>query len=171
MLEELEYNQLLTVAMVSYVYSHADPMSLLTHEAHSKEVSYKLLLWVNTSNGKVYCNQRKSSLLRVKGKMLKLPDTEIPIKKMAIGQNLNLPAGRRQLVLSVFSHIIHYWWSASSDFEKIGLTKESVSLIRDNLHKTKCMNSEISQGVMILNKIIMPVLLAPAGENKPTVLH
>lgn len=169
MLEKLEDNHLLAVAMVSHMYYHPDPMSLIT-SVQPQDGVVSLPFWVNTRNGVIACTRQiESSLLKVRKPMVRLPDVEVPIFEIAQSVDMTMPSGRSEFVFSVLRHIIHTQWSADVDMNELGLCAESLATIRKNLarpmasqHGTQCANS-------VLNNVIMPVLVE--GRDSNTQLH
>ncbi|MBD1559886.1 hypothetical protein HC752_23435 [Vibrio sp. S9_S30] len=116
MLEKLDDGQLLAVAMVSYVYFHPEPLSLISSE-QPKDGVVAIPLWLNLDNGSIACRQRKSPMLRNRRGMVRLPDTTVPVQQLASRHDLTMPNGRTDFVLSVLEHFITHWWAAEADHE------------------------------------------------------
>lgn len=169
MLDKLEDNHLLAVAMVSHMYYHPDPMSLIT-SAQPQDGVVNLPFWVNTRNGVIACTRQiESSLLMVRTPMVRLPDVEVPILKIAQNVDMTMPSGRSEFVFSVLRHIIHAQWSAEIDMNELGLCAESLATIRKNLSQPMASHRGIQCASSVLNNVILPVLVE--GRDSNTQFH
>ena len=158
-LEKLEDNQLLTMAIVCFFYSHVDPMSLLTRSLADKKM-VQCALWFDTASGNI-C-MRKNSLINHKGVLLKLVDTRIPVNEVIDTQD-----GRSEFIFSVFSHLIHLSWSG--EINKQGITDKYMELLRKNLASQKHSLYGSYKATDMLDNIITPVLLE--RNHNPATFH
>lgn len=169
MLDKLEDNHLLAVAMVSHMYYHPDPMTLIT-SVQPQDGVISIPFWVNTRNGVIACTRKiESSLLKVRKPMVRLPDVEVPILEIAQRVDMTMPSGRSEFVFSVLRHIIHAQWSAEMDMSELGLCAESLATIRKNLAQPMASHRGTQCATSVLNNVIIPVLVE--GRDSNTQLH
>lgn len=168
MLDHLEDGQVLTVAMVAYLYFHPEPLSLISCE-RPKDGVVEIPLWLNLDNGSIACRQRKSPMLRNRKGMLRLPDTIVPVERLASQHDLTMPNGRTEFVLSVLKHLITNWWSSDIDHEEFGIDQEAFSVIRSNLLQPVFTKYGAQAPSQILENVIMPVLYD--GHESMATVH
>lgn len=168
MLEKLGDAQVLAVAMVSYVYFHPEPLSLISSEQPQNGV-VAIPLWLNLDNGTIVCRKRKSPMLRNRSGMVRLPDTTVPVQLLASQHDLTMPNGRTGFVLSVLKHFIHHWWAAEVEHEELGLDKEVFAAIRNNLMQPVFTVKGTQDPSKVLNNVIMPVLYE--GQDSSAAVH
>ncbi|HBC3404955.1 TPA: hypothetical protein KDY05_002231 [Vibrio parahaemolyticus] len=159
MLEKLSDNQMLAVAVVSHVYYHRDPMSLIASSETDSGVA-KLKFWVDTHSGRVTStplNSQVHSLL--KSPRVELPHVEVPIHSIAQSNDMTMPSGRRGFVHSVLSHLVTAQWSKEVKLESIGLTSEDCKNLRSKLLTPKVTPRGTECAQQVLDNVILPVLI------------
>ena len=60
MIEQLEDRHVVAVAMLSYLYYHPEPLSLIVNESQAGGV-VDIALWLNLEDGGITCRQRNGA--------------------------------------------------------------------------------------------------------------
>ncbi len=167
MLENLSDKQILAVAVVSHVYYHHDPMSLIASSETEQGIA-RLKFWMDTHSGRVTStptNDQVNTLL--KAPRVELPHVEVPIRSFAKSNDMTMPAGRRGFVHSVLTHLITAQWSSEVELDKIGLTTEDCNNIRSKLFTPKVTPRGTECAKQVLTNVIIPALVEdmPAGSK------
>ncbi|MBO0211154.1 hypothetical protein [Vibrio sp. Vb0877] len=159
MLEKLNDNQMLAVAVVSHFFHHQDPMSLIANSDTSDGVA-RLRFWIDTHNARITStpiNKQVGELL--KSPRIELPHVEVPIHLLSKKSDMTMPDGRRSFVHSVLNHLITAQWSLDFELDALGLTSVDCNNLRSKLSTPKVTPHGTECAQQVLDKVIMPVLV------------
>ena len=162
MLSNLNKDQIIAVAMVSFVYYHSDPMKLLMSPLKSCGTS-DVVLWIDTEKG-VVCTQPYSEvLLKQKSQLIKLPEFNIPVLEISKGFDLTELESRKKLTQSILNFLINHCWT-NINVQNINISDDSIDFILANL---SCPLT--GTGKELLDRVIIPSLTE--GINDRDLIH
>lgn len=168
MIEQLEDRHVVAVAMLSYLYYHPEPMSLIASESQVGGV-VDIALWLNLEDGDITCRQRKVPVLKSKKGEVRLPNTAVPVKLLADNHDLSGEVGREQFAFSVLKHLIFERWSYRGCFNDLGIDAAVLDKIKLNLSGPVLTTAGAKSPLSFIENVLLPVLYEGSTEQK--VLH
>ncbi len=168
MIEQLEDRHVVAVAMLSYLYYHPEPLSLIVNESQAGGV-VDISLWLHLEDGDITCRQRKVPVLKSKKGEVRLPNTAVPVKLLADNHDLKGDVGREQFAFSVLKHLIFERWSYSGCFNELGIDAAALDKIKLNLSAPVLTTTGAKSPLNFIENVLLPILYE--GSPEQTALH
>ena len=156
-IENLTNNQIMAINVLSYVYYHNDPMSLISTRLNESGVA-TLALWINLDTGLVVCNKNYNPFLKVKKGLVKLPDTVIPLRAMASNLNLKCKNSRGDFLINILKFIVVEFWTINNLEVEKALNCHLVSRLKRNLSEPIFTASGAKTPIAVYEGIIKPII-------------